>query len=693
MISSPLYSTYLSMCDRKKNRKVTCPFTQCQTLEGGGDMTFSHYWKVHVKEVHKMKTLLECPFCLGKFRWMRKDLTSEIVNRHRMDCAKECFPELFPGFQTPHKLPEMPTQYETASGPCSTCVSAMGAPRKSGSDVLSGRSRVKQWGSFYREVGQEPPFLKGPFPAAHVSFSEASGLGDVMWPIVHQFLQKTHTWYHVSIRVAVWKEFEIHILRKKGVYVLPYWTLCDGSKQRSRSPVPASTRHHRHMVLVLEKSVNIDREWRTLLKMPNKAAKLKLCVDTIDHLINTLFYVSNPHAQCDGHVETLCDEGGQSHYYLNRRLYPHAKLAMHMLYRGGLQSYVDVRGKPRSARGWYQVVRGKGANRHVPVGMLQIPLEGCALPFSAHLEPSHVMWTDVPPEDVPYVWLYQRDQVMVLRSNPALGDLRFADWYMHQMNRRNCFLNAVHDDKYMLGLRHRKSVNDMQWVRQEMTSQFEEEKKQMRLFRAGPDVNVVRELQEEMDALRERLTRAETETALEVDRERRRLADENDRLRRDLERKGRWSDSVQKLHYEDRIRQLERERNEMSAEVNYWKKRAENAEHARIQLYEREREHLTDELKDVKQQLRGAQLQLWERLTEQKDQYEERLAEQRTRLVRYEKCLVEQKDQYEKRLAEQRDKHEQRLAEQRDKYEQRLAEQSKELNTLRNMVTVQSSTN
>ncbi|KAG8173014.1 hypothetical protein JTE90_008252 [Oedothorax gibbosus] len=513
MNSSPLYSTYLSMCDRKKNRKVTCPFTQCRDLEGGGDMTFSHYWKVHVKEVHQIKTLFECPFCLGKFRWMRKDLTSDIINRHRMDCAKECFPELF-RFASPHKLPQMPSLYETVSGPCADCLSAMDPSRKPNSDKLLGRSRVKQWGSFYREVGLEPPFLRGPFPAAHVSFSEVSGLGDVMWPIVHQFLQNTYTWYHVSVRAAVWKEFEIHILQKKGVYVLPYWTLCDGLRERSKSPVPAATQHHRHMVLVLEKSVNIDREWRTFLKMPNKAAKLKVRVDTIDHLINTLFYVSNPHAQCDGHVATWRDDEsvGQSHYNMNRRLYPHAKLAMHMLYRGGLQSYVDQRGKPRSARGWYQDVRGKGENRYIPVEMLRIPLEGCVLPFATHLEPSHVVLvtSDAPPEDVPYVWMYQRDQVMVLRSNPSLVDLPFNDWYLYQMNRRNCFLNVIHGEKYELGLSHRKSVNDMLWVRQETMALFHEKDENVAQDmheETGPDAKVVHEenvveaLNQEMDTV------------------------------------------------------------------------------------------------------------------------------------------------------------------------------------------------
>ncbi|KAG8173233.1 hypothetical protein JTE90_023707 [Oedothorax gibbosus] len=513
MKSSLLYGRYNTLICRKKDRRVTCPFS----CSGGDPMSFGDFWRVHMKKVHQVNASQACPFCLGKFQWLRQEARSEEVNRHRLECMKALFPDLFHWAKEP-KVPKMPKNYDTASGPCSACYSVLDSSLSS--EGLN-RPRVKRWGSFYREVGEYPPFLMGPFPAIHVSFSETSGLGDVMWPIVQAFLAKTYTWYHVSLRAAVWKEFEMYILSKKGVYVLPYWALCDGAKNRHAHPL-SSIRHHRHMIMVTEKWVSLEGDWKARLKIPNtpQGAKLKIRILNIEHLINALFYVSQPHAKCDGYADRMRDDkSGSSHYYLNRPLYPHAKLAMHMLFSGGLQFYVDKRSKQRSTRRWFKDVRGKGNSSFVKVSRLGIPLEGCVLPWSAEWEFSHMMRiTEKNRPDAPYVWLYQKDQVMVLRSCPALKDMPYSDWYVHQMNRRNCFLNSIQDEEYVLGKRHLMVVNDMRWLKQEMKSEFEEEKRQQRWF--PMDYEYVDPFE-----LRER----------EWERERSQLLAENKQLRHDLE--------------------------------------------------------------------------------------------------------------------------------------------------------------
>ncbi|KAG8173231.1 hypothetical protein JTE90_023706 [Oedothorax gibbosus] len=88
--SSPLYVRYHNLIYHRKACLVTCPFS-CS----GDPMSFGEFLRVHMKEVHQVNASHACPFCLGRFQWLRQEARSEMVNRHRLECMKALFPELF----------------------------------------------------------------------------------------------------------------------------------------------------------------------------------------------------------------------------------------------------------------------------------------------------------------------------------------------------------------------------------------------------------------------------------------------------------------------------------------------------------------------------------------------------------------------------------------------------------------------
>lgn len=326
---------------------------------------------------------------------------------------------------------------------------------------MSGRERNDEWVGFYEDAGRWPPFLVGPFPRTHVPFQEWTGLGDVAWPIVSRFGDDDYLWYHASVKAAAWKVFDEHVLQMDGVYVLPFWCLCDGRKEEKEGD--GKLRHHRHMILVVRKGVDVHAKWKRRVEKVGKLGQVKFLKPILssEHLRNALYYVSTPKARCDGTICYLPHDNTGSHYWINRPICPHAKVAMAILVEGGLEEYLRELGRNRNPFHWFELVDKRGADLVVPLKHLGIGISGCPAPIKKGMQPWRMAkTTDEGVDEIPRVHLYG-DAILLLEENKKLLDLSDDEWYEHQCRLGNCFLEAVHEELFVLGACQKGRVKDM----------------------------------------------------------------------------------------------------------------------------------------------------------------------------------------------------------------------------------------
>lgn len=426
------YRNYLAKRDRWKNKgvRVRCP--AC-----GVELNFGDFER-HASDEHLVNSKYSCPYCFGKKRWCYGETGGEDVNRHRLDCMERFCEKNRPVPEPGEKFYDfVPSFGEPSSQGCKKCDRYLRngrLPRQ-----LNGR-KAKFKKSFYEKMGDESLFTKKRYPD-HVVFNENSGLGSWAFAIFRLFREMD--FYHLMVKQIVWDRFEKEMTRFKGIHFTPCWCLCDGRKDGETEGF-----HHRHAIVAVDrKSV---RSFQTLWSSPKiktgtgEKVKLMKKITTLQHLTNAVFYVGNDRGHCEGNLN-LNRQGEGSHYWINAPLYPHAKLALSSLWRGGMDKFLTVMLNRVSPWKWYKNVevnaRGEWTNK-VQVRWLDIDIKRCYLPFASFVKPGETIeYKDLPPNR-PFIHLFG-DRVLALDVDVDWARLSYDEWVDHQLRAGNSFLGAI----------------------------------------------------------------------------------------------------------------------------------------------------------------------------------------------------------------------------------------------------------
>lgn len=147
---------------------------------------------------------------------------------------------------------------------------------------------------------------------------------------------------YITVRESEWLVF-MQLLAGGVIRLLPYWCCCSCGQRE----------HHRHMVMVYQKTIArfVHTAWiRFTQTTPMAGAdslKSRVCILNREHLINVMVNVSQPRAIImDGCEYTRCPDrlrNGSCHYMIAKPMPPHAALFFSLVYRGGLEKWINAR--------------------------------------------------------------------------------------------------------------------------------------------------------------------------------------------------------------------------------------------------------------------------------------------------------------------------------------------------------------
>ncbi|CAL1298296.1 unnamed protein product [Larinioides sclopetarius] len=261
----------------------------------------------HAELFHGIDLKTMCPYCQGEYKWTKGEKIKEPTTLHFMKCITECF-EKFKIKTNSLWLPKV----------SSICKSCRNFKPKSRELFGHRKDRMNEYVGLY-----DPCFEKPEMWETNVKiFNEKSGIKNDLIGIMDRFLRDDMYWYHLMIKNDMFPTFIEEMKKISGeIVVLPYWCLCDGLTKKRIV--------HRHMILACEKESSFYKIWRDDVKFEEKNSgkcKDRRKITDLFHLMNTIQYVSQRKASCDGRrIRNEVDENNsrQAHFYLNNHLPDH----------------------------------------------------------------------------------------------------------------------------------------------------------------------------------------------------------------------------------------------------------------------------------------------------------------------------------------------------------------------------------
>ena len=477
------YNQFRNLSFKHRNDRVRCPF--CVKVP----VLFKD-WALHLKTAHYFEDKLACPFCYGGFRWkygaVQKNLS---VAQHRIQCLtkflklylesgeeKEDVPEQEPADQEGSPPPQVtvmangPSEVRRAhdTRPCD-CLAVFVSGYK---PDMRGRTRQAWLESYYDTFGDRTMFDVDQGPH-HVKFLETSGLGKCIFNVFYYFSTGRYQFFHVMVRARLWSKLVATELLPPGqLHVLPYWCLCDGGHTQH------DDREHRHMIWMMDNDHvhTFKKNWKRLVGTAGRN-KMHKRLDTANYLMNAVFSVSNPRATCDGTrngMEMEEDHGSDHHFWIAWQMYPHAKVAMGLLWPDGHKKHLANRLLHKAIDECFEHIE----STRVQLKYLNIPERNCPIPFAkecAFLQ----LDSETPSGGI----VYRYGSPVPLQQVPASEQLTLdastaAEWFERQFRQGNMMWNAVDDAWYELHKNQQVCMNTctrlkVTWTRplQDMVSQ------------------------------------------------------------------------------------------------------------------------------------------------------------------------------------------------------------------------------
>ena len=320
-----------------------------------------------------------------------------------------------------------------------------------------------EWKSFYEPFCDNSIFNLN-HGDEHVKFTKNSGLDSVMYDIFKKFDSKEYYFYHIIVRAIIYDKF-IESVDKSNIFPLPYQCLCDGGNVKEES-----RRHHKHMIIMVKSEYNtkFGSIWRTcvLKNDDNSKNKFRIFIKDRHHLMNVLYYVSNPLGSCDGTIKTAetLEKVRGSHYWINQELYPHAKVAISSLFKNGHQVLIEDSSKNKNVEPFYKYVKKINQNYCVELKYLGLKIRNCIIPFEKNYEISEY--------GKPKVFIYGDN--WYLKENNKLLDLDFDSWYHYHLSTKNSFFDNFFSNIYFLKRNQVKTFHQLIKVDKSWEEKFEE---------------------------------------------------------------------------------------------------------------------------------------------------------------------------------------------------------------------------
>ena len=416
-----LHWKFKHLIAKYKDKNVSCPL--CYST-----MKLCEF-PSHTLTVHQINPKCKCCYCMGQFTWAYGEGTrlSRVIS-HRIDCLNQ--------FLQPKD---------------NVCIVCFNSLRYGFTQSMDGHVKNPEWKHFYEPFYDESHFNLN-HGAKHVKFTKESGLGSVMYDIFKKFNSNKYFFYHVMVRAKIYDKF-LELIDKTKVYGLPYQCLCASGHGDEEA-----LQHHKHIILMVEKDYDIGNVWRKIKMGDGVKIKLKKQITTLHHLMNVIFYVSSPYATCDGSVNKIKTTSVVgSHYWINRQLYHHAKIAMGCLFLDGHKYLIDDSAKNKNVEPFYQHVRRFDRKWHIEIQHLNLKPRKCIIPFEKPYElTSPFLYTG------PLVYIY--DSVMELAPNDELLNMDFESWYSYQLENDNIFLDSILSKLHPLQLNQVKTMNQLKKV-------------------------------------------------------------------------------------------------------------------------------------------------------------------------------------------------------------------------------------
>lgn len=386
----------------------------------------------HMRAMHNINPQLKCIYCNGKFVWQRGEAQSNHgVMEHRFQC-------LTAYIESSEEDDTVLPTIEDGKPPCA-CVAYLKTANER--PDMQGRVRLSTVGSsFYKPFGNQQMFRKRD-GSRHVVFTESSGLGLFAHNVFRYFLSGKYKFFHIMVRAVLWDQFDAayrggDLLSPAVLHVLPYGCLCDKShKFPKKDPLKG---HHRHLLIMMDarQEKQFAKEWKALT-LPGKTGrnKLRICIKDAKHLMNVVWYVSNPSASCAGPNEK------GSHYWIERKLYPHAKIAMAALWKEGHQTLLTEMLLNRAPDRFHEHIRD---GKRVQLKYVKLKESNCPIPFAD----GYVLVDDTGRKDRPTVYMHGTRMQLEFRLDPP--SVMEKGWFEFQKSCKNVMWNAVLEEDYML---------------------------------------------------------------------------------------------------------------------------------------------------------------------------------------------------------------------------------------------------
>jgi hypothetical protein len=445
------YRKFAHVNSKNKTKNISCP--QCFS-----EMDLCQYAS-HVKNIHEMNPERECIFCMGKYKWNFGEGTKRTrVVTHRLECIKKFL-----------ELSCKPVAKKTnKDNVCLYCYKTLECGNK---QDIAGRKINPQWKYFYESFCDDSIFNLD-HGDEHVMFTENSGLGSIMYDIFQKFNSKEYLFFHIMIRAIVYDKF-IESVHKSKLFALPYQCLCDGFKG-DQGLKDESEIHHKHMIIFVKTDYNIEFSyiWRNTIKNKEGGkSKFKKPITTHHYLMNAIYYVSSKFAKCDGSIANMdlseTTQTGGSHYFINRELYFHAKLAIACLYQNGHQDLLNDYAKSKNVEPFHEHVERFNNRWRVQIKHLNLKTKKCIIPFEKNyiLERSNVYNFNKP-----HIYIFGVD----FQLNIKLLDMNFESWYNYQLKTGNAFLDLIMCHYYILNRNQAKVMNQLVTVNKKWDKKYKE---------------------------------------------------------------------------------------------------------------------------------------------------------------------------------------------------------------------------
>ena len=557
ILARQVYSKFYYL--REKNENVSCPscFSTMNLVE----------FSKHAAKEHQIDTDNECCYCMGKYKWEPGKGTKQLnVITHRLHCLKQF---LKPSSEPPRKKIKLDN----------VCIACYNSLRNGFTQSMDEHVKNPEWKHFYEPFYDESHFNLD-HGAEHVKFTEESGLGSIIYDIFKKFNSNEYFFYHIMVRAKVYDKF-LQLIDKTKVFGLPYQCLCVSGHGEDEF------QHHKHMIIVLKKDYDAEFSniWRKVKVGDGEKYKLKKRITTLHYLMNVIFYVSTPYATCDGSVRyiiTTTKVG--SHYWINRQLCDHAKIAIGCLYKEGHKDVIDDFNKAKSVEPFHQYAQKIQRIWHVEIQHVNAQPRNCIIPFKRPYQLFQPGYSTVP-----QVYIY--GELMELVNDNKLLNMEFDEWYQFHLKNNNAFLDSILDKQYKLQLNQVKTMNQLVKVNKRWENKYDEKcfEYEKKINEYEKKINdLTQHYESEIKQLREKYTSQLEDQIKDFRNDIERLRNENERLRNNNEQQiaeHRNETNQLKAQHEAEINKLKAEH---ATEINQLK-----AEHA-IEINKLKAKHTTE---------------------------------------------------------------------------------------------------